>query len=113
MFIEIDEKQRKEENYTISCDVSRMSKIYETLIVEGNMIPIKFIRYNPHEYKINNKTIRTSCIDRHNQLIHEIQETVFSKSFSVKYLFYDMKNNEPAIFRDIDYNESFKQFVEL
>ena len=53
IFLEVDEDQHK--GCPISCDVSRMSNIVESLLTNVNTIPIHFIRYNPHSYKINNK----------------------------------------------------------
>ena len=48
IFPEVDEDQHK--GYPISCDVSRMSNIVESLITNGNTIPIQFVRDNPHSY---------------------------------------------------------------
>ena len=87
-----------------------MSKIIESLALDGNTIPIKFIRYNPHSYKINNKTNRTIQNERHAELIKTIYTTVFNAPLSVKYLFYDTENDKPSIFNDPEYHETFKQF---
>ena len=62
-----------------------MSKIIESLALDGNTLPIKFIRYNPHSYKINNKTNRTTQNERHSELIKTIYTTVFNTPLSVKY----------------------------
>ena len=64
-----------------------MSKIIESLSLDGNTLPIKFIRYNPHSYKINNKTNSTTQNERHSKLIKTICTTVFNTPNSVKYLF--------------------------
>ena len=88
-----------------------MSNIVESLITDGNTIQIQFVRYNPHSYKINNKTIRTSTKERHSELLKTIYTTLFNTQFNVKYLFYDKdNNNKPSIFNDPEYNETFKQF---
>ena len=81
-----------------------MSNIVEALITDGNTIPIQFIRYNPHSYKINNKKTRTSQKERHSELIKTIYTTLFNTQLSVKYLFYDKDNNKPSIFNDPEYN---------
>ena len=49
IFLEIDEKQH--EDRMLSCEVSRMAKILEILTLQGNTLPIRFIRYNPHSFK--------------------------------------------------------------
>jgi hypothetical protein len=88
-----------------------MTNIVESLLTNGNTIPIQFIRYNPHKYKIDNNTIRTSQKERHSELIKTIYTTLFNTPLSLKYLFYDKdNNNKPTIFNNPEYNETFKQF---
>ena len=111
IFLEVDEHEHK--FYALSCEVSRMSKIIEILTIQGNTLPIQFIRYNPHEFKQDNETCRTTQKQRHATLIDTIYITTFTKQLSVKYLFYTNYNNIPIILNDPEYNENFKQFVEL
>ena len=88
-----------------------MRKVIESLTVDGNTLPIQFIRYNPHSYSIDGVKQRTNQTQRHEQLIQEIHTTLFTCPFSVLYMFYDTINNIPAIFNDTEYNESFKQLL--
>ena len=92
-----------------------MSKIIESLTLDGNTLPIQFIRYNPHSYSIDGVKQRTNQTQRHEQLIQAIHTTLFTCPFSVlyiyNYMFYDTINNRPAIFNNTEYNESFKQLV--
>ena len=111
IFLEVDEHQHK--SYELTCEVSRMSKILEILTIQGNTLPIRFIRYNPHSFKLDNETCRTTQKQRHATLINTIYTTTFTTHFSVKYLFYNNYNNIPIILNDPEYNENFKQFVEL
>ena len=90
-----------------------MTKIVEILTLQSNTLPIRFIRYNPHAYKINNETCRTTQKESHTTLIETIYTTTFTIRFSVKYLFYTSYNNIPIILNDPEFNENFKQFVEL
>ena len=111
IFLEVDEHQHN--GYPISCDVSRMAKIIESLMIDGNIVPIRFLRYNPHCYSINNIKQKINQVQRHDKLIECIKTVEFNTSFSVMYLFYDMENGKPCIFDDYEYTESFKQFVLL
>ena len=88
-----------------------MSKIIESLILDGNTIPIRFIRYNPHCYSVDNIKQKIHQSQRHDALIETINSVKFMSSFSVQYLFYDTENNIPSILSDDEYTESFKQFV--
>ena len=109
LFLEVDEHQH--ESYPVPCEISRMTKVIESLRTEGNELPIRFIRYNPHSFSVNNVKQRIHQNDRHSQLIEYIKTCTFDTDFSVKYLFYDEYDDKPAIFLDSEYNEHFKQFV--
>ena len=112
ILLEVDENQHK--TYEISCELARMSKVMESLTLDGNTIPIKFVRYNPHAFSVNDRTTRTMQIDRHEHLIHTLRTTVFDQQFIVEYLFYDLQldnQNTLKIFSHIDYDTLFKMFV--
>ena len=109
IFLEVDEHQHN--GYPISCDVSRMAKIIESLAIDGNKVPIRFIRYNPHCFSINKIKQKINQTQRHEKLIQTIRTVEFNVPFSVMYLFYDMRNGKPCIFDDYEYTETFKQFV--
>ena len=72
-----------------------MSKILEILTIQGNTLPICFIRYNPHSFKLDNETWRATQKQRHATLIDTIYITTFTSHFSVKYLFYTSYSNIP------------------
>ena len=97
----------------MSCELSRMSKVIESLTIDGNTLPIRFIRYNPHSYTVDNMKQKTNQTQRHQQLIEKIVNTEFTSQFSVKCMFYDTINGKPAIFNDPEYTDAFKEFVEL
>lgn len=56
LIIEVDEEQHKRTTYDISCENKRLMELSQDV----NHRPTIFIRFNPDDYKINNKTI-TSC----------------------------------------------------
>lgn len=98
--LEVDEDQHS--SYPIECDVGRMCKIFESWLVEGNTLPVKFIRYSPHAFKVDGKTKTTYKKDREARLVKEIQETEFegSEYMQVQYMYYDSENNRNVIWDD-------------
>ena len=48
-------------------------------------------------------------------MLHEYRKytTTFTSNFSVEYLYYTSFNDVSIILNDSEYNENFKQFVEL
>ena len=89
-----------------------MSKIIESLRVDGNMLPIRFVRYNPDAFTVNGAKMKMKQDERHRMLLQTLTATVFERPFGVKYLFYDSDENErPCVLKDSDYFESFKSFV--
>jgi hypothetical protein len=57
IFLEVDEDQHKfgADGGTIRCDMKRMSNVIEALAMDGNTLPICFVRYNPNAFRINGK----------------------------------------------------------
>ncbi|CAN0054243.1 unnamed protein product, partial [Heterosigma akashiwo] len=89
IFLEVDEDQHKYWNYTVSCDVSRMTKIYESITIGGNTLPVLFIRYNPDSFKHNGKNMKLKRDEKQSKLINTIQNVEFSQPLSIIYINYD------------------------
>ena len=87
-----------------------MAKIIKSLAIDGNRVPIRFIRYNPH-FSVSKIKQKINQTQRHKKLIQTIRTVDFNVPFSVTYLFNDMKNDKPCIFDDYEYTKTFKQFV--
>jgi len=110
IFLEIDEHQHLFSNYPVSCEIRRMSDVHRTVTLEGNALPIAFIRYNPDKMKIDGDPIKYLKRDREAKLVEALKNWQFDQPFGVYYMFYDQIDNEPEIFLDPDYRESFKQY---
>jgi hypothetical protein len=53
IFMEVDEDQHRFGYGSIACDMKRMSKVYESLTLEGSFSQqVRFLRYNPNSYRI-------------------------------------------------------------
>jgi len=112
VYLEVDEDQHI--MYDVSCELKRMVDVQSAHAIEGNTLPITWIRYNPDAFKIDGIPTRISSKSRQNALftvLNEIQSDSDLPSCRVIYMFYDTLDGKPAIFDDPEYSESFKQFV--
>ena len=69
VFLEVDEDQHV--SYSISCETSRMTRIVESLMLEGNSLPVLFVRYNPHAFRIDGVPQKVLKKDREKQLVEQ------------------------------------------
>jgi hypothetical protein len=111
VMVEVDEDQHAD----YSCDLKRMADTLAALQVEGNTLPIVFLRYNPHAFKVDGKTKRTLKKDREAKLLEVIRDALSGKlnadrQVAVQYLFYDTAaDGELEIWKNPDYDERFKK----
>lgn len=113
VFLEVDENQH--DGYGVSCDVQRMAKTVESLRISGNTLRIAFIRYNPHDFKVDGNTRKRSLQYRHEKLISLLREfetePVGVEDLRTFYLFYDTDEDKPAIFSDEGYHSTAKDWL--
>ena len=108
VFLEVDEDQHK--TYPINCDTRRMADVYESLTVEGNTLPILFVRYNPDAFKVEGETVKVPSKMRQARLIETLKNWQFKQPFAVLYMYYDTTpEGVPAIFDDEAYSEAFTE----
>jgi len=70
IIIECDENQHKQ--YDNSCEISRMNEI----VSNSENMNIYFIRWNPDNYRLNGKLIKTSMEDKYNLLIKRVKSCI-------------------------------------
>lgn len=111
MDVEVDERQH--EDYTVVCETARMAKIYEARRLQGNTLPMVFLRINPHKFKVNGKSVNGLYQKRRNKaLVHLIKgmDLTQAQPLQIIYLYYDAItiNDQlvPAVTQDPDYNPS-------
>lgn len=109
VFLEVDEHQHSW--YSVSCEIRRMADVQRTLILEGNTFPVLFLRYNPHKYTVDSNPKKLRVKDREAQLVDYLKNVQFDNDFSVVYMFYNTVDEEPYIFTDPEYADSFKNLV--
>lgn len=110
VFIEIDEDQHRFGKYSISCDIVRMSKVLESVTLEGNTLPILFLRLNSNAYQVDGKKKLTRKYRRAEKLLEILKNFSFENSpaLQVQYMYYDIEDDELSIHRDPDYNSYIK-----
>jgi len=108
VFLEVDEDQHL--HYSVSCEVRRMADVYRTLALEGNTMPIAFVRYNPDAHRSNDKLVRVLKRDREKTLVEMLKSWKFDRPFGVYYMYYNKIDNEPAIFENVEYDTRFKDY---
>ena len=95
----------------VSCEVSRMTKVMESIALADRSRPTTWIRYNPDTYRVNKIIQKVSDKKRHERLL-ELIKTVPKCDFEVRYLYYNVdKNNVLELFSDAEYSDQFKKFV--
>ena len=103
IMLEIDEQQHF--SYGVYCDVARMSRIYEALMLDGNTLPVQFIRYNPDRFLKNNKAPKLPKNHREARLLKVLNSVKDDDwdGMRIQYMYYDTVDNELAIAKDEDF----------
>jgi hypothetical protein len=93
VFVECDEFQHDDRD--TSCEVARMTQVNEALALEGNTLPIVWVRWNPDACRMNGVKCRISQKERGAHLVRFLHALTSSSvallpgSVSIFYLFYD------------------------
>ena len=103
--VECDEFQHIQ--YTTSCELKRMCYVNETLMMDGNTLPICFIRFNPDHFEVDGVCRKVRLKYRYQALISYINTYEPQRSLGVKYLFYDRAGGREVVTYDEDYDKNF------
>ena len=93
IIVECDEFQHDDRD--TSCEVARMTQINEALALEGNTLPILWIRWNPDVFRVNGEKQKVKKKERAAQLVRFLRNletsahTLLPESVSIVYMFYD------------------------
>ena len=110
IFLECDEDQHVD--YMVSCDVRRMMDVTAAMQLEGNTLPVHWIRFNPDTYHVDGKARMILMKERYRNLVSYIEAFTTTQPLSVQYLYYDRDaENQLLLLKDPDYEPSFKEFV--
>ena len=112
--LEVDESQHRFGYGSIGCDMKRMTKIYETLAIEGNS-QLTFLRYNPDAYKVAGQTQKIKKADREAFLVEHLEQaTRHDQALSIEYAYYNCSGASatmPMICDDPEFNVGLKEAV--
>jgi len=117
IFLEVDENQHSY-GYEPSCDMKRMSHVISALSLEGNTLPITFVRFNPNHFKINGKATKLKQTDKRERLLKWIQDYSpdTNKPLQIVYMFYDTIDTNNELFVEVslhpDYHEHIRDCIQ-
>lgn len=79
-----------------------------THTLEGNTLPVAFIRYNPDAYHVDGKLTRILKKDRESRLIEILKSWTFDRP--IYFMYYDTTDREPSVFQDSEFDDTLKNF---
>jgi hypothetical protein len=77
----------------------------------GETRKLLWLRFNPDAYKVDGSTVKTFKKDRYKVLEDVIRTHIPQKDMEVMYLYYSTQDGVPCVMNDVDYSDSFKDFV--
>ena len=123
VFLEVDEDQHRFGYGSVACDMKRMSKIYESITLEGSFCQqMQFLRYNPNSYRLGGVLQRCTKKEREKWLLSYLTrlgdgtDPPSSDGLAIHYAYYDRssENDEcPEICYDPHYEPTMRSVVDL
>jgi hypothetical protein len=88
-----------------SCDVKRIAEIIESWALDGFTLPVVFIRFNPHAYRVNGALRKRALVERHETLLSILEDhdhPIYDASAPLKilHMYYDTRNGVPVVASD-------------
>jgi hypothetical protein len=103
----------------VSCEVKRMMDVVSSFTMDGNTLPILWVRFNCDTFRIDGTVQKKKQAERFEGLetfLHRLEEQ-HHPSFAIHYLFYDCLtiDHQPQLelFSNEDYHEEIKQYVQV
>lgn len=114
VFLEVDEEQHRFGYGKTVCDMKRMTKIIESLRLEGNSMEIVFLRYNPNAFTVDYKYRKVLKREREAMLVSMLQDAkhaIFTTNTDViiQYMYYDTVSDYAEIIHSADYNQQIRE----
>ena len=108
IFLEVDEHQHRFGYDSVNCDLKRMSYVMESLVYDGNTVPILWLRYNPNTYYENEIKQSIRQYEREEILVDFMRNWSPGSDMEIKYFFYNLIDGELEIHRNEEYDDYFK-----
>jgi len=92
-----------------------MANVVSSLVLEGNTLPMLWLRYNPHSYKVEGRLARTTRTARHLRLTETLKNVSFEgqPSLRVAYMYYNTTEGLPACLSDPEYNATVREWHQI
>lgn len=121
IFLEVDENQHRfgYDSGQLSCDMRRMARVVESLALEGNALPIEFVRYNPDAFRVDGALQRIPKKDRERILVDYLtsitDDGLASEAapLTITYFCYDCEDLLPTVCADHGYDPHLRQCVQV
>jgi uncharacterized Zn-finger protein len=94
VFLEVDEDQHGADGY--SCDLRRMARVLECLTLEGNTMPVVFLRYNPDTFRVGGARQTVPLKSREARLLATLRRYMAeppspsAPAMTIQYMYYDV-----------------------
>jgi hypothetical protein len=98
IILSVDEFQHAYGNYTVGCDVSRMTKTLSAIWSGGHHTPLLWVRFNPDFFEVDGVIVKhLTKKHKEERLIHILRNpqeylNTTSRLFGVLYVYYDCIN---------------------
>jgi hypothetical protein len=109
ILLEVDEHQHCA--YQVSCELAKMTDSTACIRLGGETQKLLWLRLNPDAYQVDGETVKTPKRDRYKVLEDVIRTYVPDRDMAVMYLYYSTQDGVPCVMSDVDYSDSFKDFV--
>ncbi|GAB5591071.1 hypothetical protein Unana1_05971 [Umbelopsis nana] len=101
----------KHDSYGVDEELIRMMQVSSSFKYNEQTPSIHWIRYNPNEYYVDGTRASSDYKVAKEQLLKSIANEAFKKPISISYLYYDINDGLPAIFKDPKYPDHVKEYV--
>ena len=108
---ENDENQHK--NRDLDCELSRMINTISAIRIQGIKDKIVFIRFNPHQYKVNGKIKKTSVEERFNKLKEVLDTYEPTNACEILYMYYDTVGDKLKIQLDKKWDPLLDNLIKI
>lgn len=110
VLLEVDENQHASSSYSVSCDATRMEKVHESLALAGNTLPVIFVRYNPHAYRVDGSRTTVPKVSREARLVALLasaDSAIYTqrRPLAIQYMYYNSIDGRAEVLGDSTYPE--------
>ena len=110
--VDVENDEHQHDGYAVACEMARMLKIFTCRQIEGNTLPLVFIRFNPDAFEIDGQTVRgIPKAIRRSALVKVLQglDLTGGHPLQVLYMYYNGMTTEGKVTACVTHNHEFDQ----